>query len=194
MTPKSLARHYGTLSPGERVPLLHAALARGDEAELERLARSAAAAACRLPDYHGLSQAVLLAALFHSLDLLELAALFWRLGGHLAERDRLDGDEATDRDSLERAWRSVAYLFAAKLDGWRSFCSERGIDPDDLLGCLPGSGTILNVEAAARAAGPAEEAAARLRHDDRCEAGLVTAESIAASLVAFVNRQLGTWG
>lgn len=51
MNTDCLARCYGTLTPGERVPLLLAASARADAVEQDRLARSAPKHGFRLPDY-----------------------------------------------------------------------------------------------------------------------------------------------
>ena len=51
MNTKGLAKLYDRLRAAERLPLLVAASARGDEAEAQRLRRSAPRAARLLPDY-----------------------------------------------------------------------------------------------------------------------------------------------
>ena len=74
MNSKGLARHYGVLTPWERLPLILAASARGGEAERDRLGRSAPRQGYVLPDYHGLGEGLLLLALFHVIELLHFTA------------------------------------------------------------------------------------------------------------------------
>src|SRR5947209_20597717 len=81
MNTNGLARHYDTLTPRERLPLIMAASARGDAVERDRLARSAPREHFSLPDYHGLAEGVLLAALLRGLAVLELAARFRQCEG-----------------------------------------------------------------------------------------------------------------
>jgi hypothetical protein len=85
MNTKCLAKLYDHLTPRERLPLILAASARGDDVEGERLARSAPRMALRLPDYHGLGEGLFLASLFHLIGVLDVAALFWLTQGRLAE-------------------------------------------------------------------------------------------------------------
>ncbi len=56
MNTNSLARHDEILTPRERLPLIMAASARGDEAEAQRLAHSAPLVSLRVPDYFGLAK------------------------------------------------------------------------------------------------------------------------------------------
>src|SRR5262249_47266915 len=70
MNTDRLARHYATLTPAERLPLIMAASARGDEAEYEHLARSAPRVYLQAPDTFYLAEALLLATSLHMMELL----------------------------------------------------------------------------------------------------------------------------
>jgi hypothetical protein len=59
MNTNGLAKHYGILTPEERLPLILAAADRGDAAEADRLAHTAPRKGWELPDYHGFGQALL---------------------------------------------------------------------------------------------------------------------------------------
>jgi hypothetical protein len=82
---KSLARLYDRMTPRERLPLLLAALHRGDDAEAQRLACSAPRIQLSLPDYHGLNEGLLLVPLFHVLGQLDRGLLYWQLTGTAAD-------------------------------------------------------------------------------------------------------------
>ena len=74
-------RHYDKLTPRERLPLIVAAVDRGDDAEADRLTRSAPRDGIRLPNYHGLAEGMLLASLFHMMTQLDRIALYWQAEG-----------------------------------------------------------------------------------------------------------------
>src|SRR5690348_146268 len=93
MNTNGLANLYDRLTPKERLPLIMAASARGDEVERERLANSAPREGFRLPDYHGLGEGLLLASLFHLLELLDLAALYWQTGGLLEQWEAFSDED-----------------------------------------------------------------------------------------------------
>lgn len=195
MNTNGLAKLYEHLTPKERLPLIIAASARGDEVERDRLAHSAPREGFRLPDYHGLSEGMELVSLFHLLELLDAAALYWQTGGMLAEWEVLTEEGEDKPPKRLRATVGVfAYVFTTKLDGWRRFCSEFKVDPDLLMSELPGYDTVKRTEEAARiAACTPEEATAwmRQRGDETAEA--LTVETVAASLWAFVNSRAGWW-
>jgi hypothetical protein len=197
MNTNGLAKLYDRLTPKERLPLLLAASARGDEAERDRLARSAPREGFRLPDYHGLAEGLLLASLFHLLELLDLAALYWQTGGLLEQWEAL-ADEDDDHAPPQRLRATVGMfscLLTAKLDGWRRFCSEFKIDAELLMSDLPGYDTVKRTEEAARIMTcTAEEASAWLREASNETAQALTAESVAASLWHFVNNRAEWWG
>jgi hypothetical protein len=173
-----------------------AASARGDEVEQQRLANSAPREGFRLPDYHGLGEGLLLASLFHLLQLLDLAALYWQAGG-LLEQWEAFADEDDDHTPPKRLRETVgmfAYVLTVKVDGWRHFCAERQLDPEALMADLPGYDTVKRAEEAAwiMACTP-EEAAAWLRERGDETAQAPTVESVAASLGAWVENWAATW-
>jgi hypothetical protein len=171
-----------------------AAFARKDEAELGRLTLSAPKECFRLPDYHGLSEGLALASLLHLLELLDMAALYWRASGMLAEWEALTDKDAPS-EQCDGILKICAYVFTAKLDGWRRFSAELKADPELLLAGLPGYDTVKRVEAGARAiAFTPEEATAWVRRkgDERAEP--VTVETEAAVLWATVNSWVERWG
>jgi hypothetical protein len=196
MNTNGLAKLYDRLKPEERLPLMLAASARGDEAERDRLARSAPREGYWVPDFHGLAEALLLASMLHLLRLLDLAALYWQMGG-LLEQWEAFADEDDDHPPPRRLRATVgmfAYVFTAKLDGWRRFCAGRQLDPEALMNDLPGYDTVKRTEEAARImACTPEEAAAWLRERGDEAAQAPTAESVAASLVAWVENWEATW-
>ena len=73
-----LARLYDRLTPRERLPLLVAAAARGDEQERHRLARSAPTQLQQVPDYYRLGDALQQVLLLQVARAADAAARFWR--------------------------------------------------------------------------------------------------------------------
>ena len=195
MNTNALAKLYDRLTPKERLPLLLAASARGDEAERDRLARSAPREGYWVPDYHGLAEGLLLVSLFHLLELLDLASLYWQVDGLLTQEEML-GKEAGQavRKRFEGLTRIYAYLFIVKLDGWRRFCAEFKVDPEPLMNTLPGYESMKRAEEDARpVAFSHEEATAWMRtgRDETAEAPRVKA--VVASLWAFVDKCAKWW-
>src|SRR6516164_4054709 len=76
-----LTKLYNELTPSERLSLIVAAGARGDQAEQKRLSASAPKEAYEVPNYYGLANALKEAGHFHLLTLLDLAANFWQWWG-----------------------------------------------------------------------------------------------------------------
>ena len=177
MNTDRLARHYATLTPAERLPLLMAASARGDEAEYEHLARSAPRVYLQAPDTFYLAEALLLATSLHMMELLNRAA------GVLAAVCRISqGDD----DGEEKAHRDTALFFAHRFlvarEGWKRFASEFPFDADLLLRVLPGYETVRLTEEALRELAPSTEEVAAFT-----SAGAPTPESEAASWWEIVN-------
>jgi hypothetical protein len=143
MNTNGLAKLYEHLTPKERLPLILAASARGDEAERNRQARSAPREGFWLPDYHGLAEGMLLASFFQLLEVLEMAAYYWQAEG-LLEQEEILGDNKNKelQDRLNGITRIFAYLFVVKIDGWRLFCAQHHYDPDLLWRGLPGFETV----------------------------------------------------
>lgn len=198
MNTNGLAKLYYRLTPKERLPLILAASARGDEAERNRLAHSAPKEAFGLPDYHGRAEGMQLVSLLHMLELLDAAALYLQASGMLAEwaafaaLTKEEEDAPTKR--LRATVKTFAYLFMVKVEGWKRFFSEFNVDPDLLMKDLPGFATVQSTEEAARlTAFTPDEATAWARQRGGETAGVPTAEDVAVSLSAFVNEWAKRW-
>lgn len=209
MNSDHLARHYETLTPWERLPLMVAAGERGDAVEEERLSRSAPRTGFRIPDYWGLVEGLDNLAKVYLLKQLDLAALYWRLAS-LLNQEPLGRPSQPERQRDERRWQllqMLCYRFLVSADGWRLLCSQMHIDPVVLLKNLPGYDAVQQMEPVARLfAFKAEEALAFLRADaEACrpiemETGTVrredkidTAEDVAQSMRAFLQTLLEEW-
>lgn len=196
MSAKGLARLYDRLTPRERLPLIFAASARGDEVEAERLARSAPTTGYSLPDYYGLSDGLLLLNLFHVVGALELAALYWQTSGMLRDADEspAEGDEPLS-DCAFDTLRACAYLLVTHLDGWRHLAAELHLDPERLLANMPGYGTVRRAEEAARhLAATADETTAWMRRHDPKAGPAPTAEDKADGMRRFLEWREKWWG
>jgi hypothetical protein len=146
---------------------------------------------------------VVLASLLHLLELLDLAALYCRVSGLVAEQEAWEAwtDKDASAEKFDRTLKLCAYVFTTNLDGWRLFCAELKEDPELLAG-LPGYDTVKRTEAAARAiAFTREEATAYLQSkcDETAEAveveiEVVTVETEVAGLWAVMNSRVERWG
>jgi hypothetical protein len=170
MNTNGIARHYDRLTPEERVPLMIAAQARGDEAECERLTASARRVSYRAPDYLDLSEAVFIVTLSVLVELLDLGLLFSRTFACLSEAEAGRSKEDLDRaERLNRTVRLTAYVFVTRLDAWRRFCDETHIDGAALMRCLPAYESVADLETLTRHLAWTEAAAAEhvvSRHPD----------------------------
>jgi hypothetical protein len=142
MNTNALAKHYATLSLRERLPLIMAASRRGDEVERERLATSAPKVGWSVPDYFGLSMAFAEVSNLHLMELLDLAAVYFRALG-LADSHSLSEEQ---RERMNDAALMFGYLLKVNLAGWRQFCAENGFDPDLCWSCLPGFEPVRRAE------------------------------------------------
>jgi hypothetical protein len=200
MTTNHLAKLYDTLTPRERLPLIIAAGARGDEAEHERLCTSAPPLAFREPDYYSLARAMGQAVHYHLLTLLDLAARFWQWWGLWMSYGLHDPGTARAKKRPRRqgeadealAWRAgcvvryYASRFVAHVEGWKRFCTELHIDPEVQLNFMIGWETIVQTEKQARALAFTPEEAERfvrietfaVEGDDSLEKGPVPVETV----------------
>jgi hypothetical protein len=173
-----VARHYGRLTPRERLPLIVAAAARGDEVDRRRLMDSAPRVTYRIPDHSPWWMAFRELVALHRVELLNLAGLL--VGCYQAASPGQRGDvEAVER--LRAITMFSAYLFNARVAGWRLFCDELHLPPDRFGDVMPGR-ELLDVanEIATEVALTSEEATeyVRGRHPDADRAP--TAEDVAA--------------
>lgn len=158
MNTDALARHYDGLTAWERVPLIIAANARGDEAEACRLVESAPTAHFAVPNYRGLSEGLKNLAHLYLLIQLDHLALYQELSVLLA-------NSHPPHPNLPPEWlwegmRFVAYLLTVYADAWRQVSAGLHLEPDRLLRWLPGFDSLRRLEKQARrAAFSADEAA-----------------------------------
>jgi hypothetical protein len=196
MNTKPLARLYDRLTPRERLPLLLAALHRGDDAEAQSLAGSAPRIQLSLPDYHGLNEGLTLLTFFHVLGQLERGLLYWQLSGTAADWEEFTVDPG-EEGRIERLWkieRLIAYRLGVEADGWTRFCEELHIDGEVLLRDLPCYDTLRRTQLAARAlAWSADEAADCLRRLRSGDAVLSTPEGVARGLRKFLEERVAWW-
>jgi hypothetical protein len=124
MNANGLAKHYGTLTPRERLPLIMAAAGRGDEEEARRLVAAAPKVAWSVPDHFGLAEAFFQVSSLHFMELLSLAGnYFHALGVYVFAKG----------EHKERAWEAalvLGYRLKAGLAGWRRYCAEEQFDPE----------------------------------------------------------------
>jgi hypothetical protein len=136
MNTHALAKHYGALTPRERLPLLVAARLRHDDAEEDRLLRSAPTGLYRVPHHFGLVETLSDLALLHVVQQLESAAWLWRIEATLESCALLGRKGAASEDRNERLFvtlRLRAYLMTIEREAWRRFCAELNVDADTLL-------------------------------------------------------------
>ena len=143
MNTNGLARHYDKLTVWERLPLMLAALNRGDDAEVERLAGSAPTRPALVPHYYGLWQGLALLGVCHQMIQLErLCRLFAATG--------LTGAGEVGQDEGHRRLRMLAFRFVVDADAWKLLCAGVPIDPEAMLRHLPGCEAVRGMEGAAR--------------------------------------------
>jgi hypothetical protein len=200
MNTNGLARHYDQLTAWERLPLLLAALNRGDEAEADRLTRSAPTRPALVPHYYGLWEGLTLLSVVHRLQQLDLA---YRLAcaTALLASGRAEGEEPLRHVQMH------AFRFILGADAWKLFCAELHIDPEAILGHLPGCDLVRGMEEAAReVAFTPEEALAWLRRPveaaeaaagkapaARREYRMDTAADVAREMREFLEERAGRW-
>lgn len=128
MNASQLNRSLGALTPGERLSAPFSAHARGDESEHRRLYQSAPRHNYSLPDHYGLADAWLHVSLVTLVDVLAKAVAATVICGVEAVRDRgskrAAGEQAMTADKLHR----LAADYLAKLESWRRFAAEHGLD------------------------------------------------------------------
>ena len=179
MNTNQLTKHYATLSPDERLPLLIAARNRGDEIEENRLTVTAPPVLYRMGDHCKLHQAFHLLAYFHFMELVHLAGRYQHC---LALADAFDDDVLSNR--MIDAGNLYGYVFFANLEGWRSFTDHQGIEWDALFRDLPGFDTVQRTQGQYSISDPITQEAAMKLFSKLGEAppqGIITAELVANS-------------
>jgi len=208
MKTKGLEKLYDSLTARERLPLMVAAAGRGDEAEAERLSRSAPTLTFRVPDYHGLSEGLFALTALHLMTVLELVGRYWQASAVLAVAARLPKEEVQVREQQFLASvRLLAFELVTHAEAWGLFCGGLHLDAEWLLHDQPGYRLLVRTQASARAvAFSPEEALAYLRGQleaARAEAGeapsakhkyhLQTAQEIAEDFQEVLERWVRSW-
>lgn len=175
----TLQKHYGKLTPRERLALIVAASARGDETERRALIDSAPRLTYRLPDYSEMYDVLQLLALSYLVNQLNRA---WNMStlGHLGESN----------NAPYRGARIAAYVFCVQADAWRAFCGEIGIDPNAMTAGFEDA--LFSLEFAEKIAREFaytfDEAQAEMEKDFGADANVITVERALSDLRALFNR------
>jgi hypothetical protein len=189
VTTKGLAQHYDKLTPRERVPLILAASARGDQQERDRLMNSAPRVHYPVPDHFGLAMAFLEVSGQHFMGLLDLVANYFEVLGHAEGWEDAAGKRMLDVALM------LGYLLKVRLAGWRLFCAEHCLDPEVCWSVLPGWETLQRGVRTAEKVAFTEEGAARYAERRGWDAVQVpTAEGVAARLRQCLKEQEEWWG
>ena len=179
MNTNQLTKHYSTLTPDERLPLLIAARNRGDEIEENRLTVTAPPVLYRMGDHCKLHHTFHMLAWFHFMELVNLAGHYQHC---LALADAFDDEDASSKRMID-AGNLYGYLFVANLEGWRSFTDRQGIEWDALFRDLPGFDTVKRTQGQYSMNPITKEAALKLFSKLRGDpvAGIITSELVANS-------------
>ena len=189
MTSTKLARHYDTLAPAERLSLLLAAGARGDDVEHARLADSAPKVTWNVPHTFGRALALLLLASQQRMKLLELAGMFFRAR---AVADQMEGENAERMTNVAGVY---GYLFRAQSEGWARFCDAERLDPTVCEQAAPGA-DVLNIATDEAEAFGFTEAQTRdhLKREGKADPdALLTAASVEAQVREGFYSLLKNW-
>lgn len=131
MNTNKIGKTYGLLSARERMPLIEAATLREDEAERERLVSTAPRVQWVLPDYHGVSVALMGVTHLHVIYLLEHLTQYWKAEAYCAEAMN-DAESNIASQVCEYA----SYRYGVHSVAWLQFCDEMHVDPDAGCECL----------------------------------------------------------
>ncbi len=207
MDTKTLARHYQSLTPWERLPLMVAAAARDDDIEMERLASTAPRHGWRLPNYYGLHTALSDLAMLYLIRQTDLVAAYWRATA-LEQQQlawRLEGQNEL-QVSVEGLRKIYAMYFLVDAEAWKLLCADLKIDGDAMLRDAPSYETLQDMEIEARGvAFRPEEAVKFLRQHHqrlglkstsaqvRSEFHFATAAEVARSMRASLENEAQKW-
>jgi hypothetical protein len=210
MNTNRLARQYQNLTPWERIPLLVAADARGDELDLVRLQQTAPSITIQVPHHLELCERLDDLVKQYLLVQSEAAAWYWKISAMYGQSlIWLSPQEESRRcDRLLNEMKMLCYHYVVRADGWKLVCSQWHLDPEALCRELPGYETMRDLEdVARRLAFSGEEAraywteATRARKDTGEECGpapefdaVKAAENVAKSMLAFLNDRLDSFG
>jgi hypothetical protein len=186
MKAAGLTRHYPTLTEAERLALLLAAQARGDDIEADRLLSTAPRVAYRVPHTFGRLLALHEVMSYHRMQHLDLAATFlWTFA-------MADADDAAAERFLDVAGR-FGYLLNAHAGGWARFRDWLGIDTSALESSLPGSDTIAQAAELSATFAATEAEVLDWARERNPSVQIRTAETTAAELRAMYEAVVSYW-
>jgi hypothetical protein len=145
MNTKALAKHYGSLTPWERLPLILAASSRGDAEERSRLGSSAPRSLYRIPDHFGLADGLQRLSHVYVMMQLDRAALYWQADGlreHYASLAETEEHKARE-ESLAELLGALAYAITVYADAWKRLNRKRLAAPVGRAGALAGIAATL---------------------------------------------------
>ncbi len=118
---KKLEKNYSRLTPAERLELLVAARARGDQAEIDRLEETAPQLRYKMSHHFGLGEALTRVAAIHLINRME------RAGAVMVALAFLDRPEAAPLVL------PLLTAYAEDVAGWEKFCHDLGMEPNAVL-------------------------------------------------------------
>jgi hypothetical protein len=153
VTTNTIAKKYPFLSADERFSLLLAASARGDEVEVNRLAQSATPEMFKVSDLFGRSQAFVVVSMIHRLELLNLAAFFFKT---TSIADSATGESASRCHDSARLF---GYLMNIHAEAWLEFCQREQLASSIGTDGLPGEELLQKALEESRLLGFSQQAA-----------------------------------
>lgn len=131
---KGLEKFYDKLNPRERVALINAAWARGDEAEAVRLGDTAPRLLYKVAEHVWYGTALRQVEMCYLVTQLDHCATLWRWRALVAGTER----EERSRPTLQ----ALCYRMVQAADGWALFCEGIGIIAPGTISELREYGTL----------------------------------------------------
>ena len=181
-----MTRHYEKLTPRERFSLIVAAGIRGDEADREKLMRSAPKKAFSVPNHRGYAEGFADVGNVYIAQQLDTGVWMWR------SLNAIEGDQKED-SRLHQCVAMFASRFLVWRKAWRMLCEEYGVDGDAVLSVHPTWKTVQQLAELAEILALSPDEAAVYVHERDEEASLVTAEEICEVLKEAVEERVRWW-
>lgn len=140
MNTNTLQKHYGKLTPRERLAALLESGLRGDDGESLALVQSAPKVNYTVTHHYFLGQAWDKMAAVQTATLLSMGCAFYQGQGILHMMDASDNPDESRMEGIFAQLVELARAFRVLEAGWAAFCAGQGMDPLNALACFPGSG------------------------------------------------------
>ncbi|MBN9524441.1 hypothetical protein J0H58_38990 [bacterium] len=189
MTATTLSRHYPSLRPDERLALMLAAAARGDDLDHARLVAAAPRVTFTTLDTFPRALAFREVLDRFRAERLDLAARYFHA------RSLAAGATGRVRERFDGVARVYGYLLLAYRDGWARFCEQVMLPPGGLDEHLVGGEVLAAAEGEAEddaVTGAAVEGFFR-RAGESASGSLRTAASVAGELAETFAARLAWW-